>query len=140
MDAEITTNSSRQTVCRICLSQHNTTSFHCIEALPDHGDHRATSHVLDKSRKERLLGKISVVLLQVLYASLKVIENQLLISTKVISFKDNKILMRIRSFVYGSRAFQISSGPKARYLTVPVPRYRSKALLAEILVKLSFTP
>merc|ERR1719244_1162851 len=58
-----TTNGSRKTSSRICLSKHYSSSFHCIQTLPDHSTNRSTGHILDESREKWLLGKISIMFL-----------------------------------------------------------------------------
>ena len=52
------------------LTKHDTTSLHCVQALPHHGADRAASHVGDKAAEESLAGEVGVVLLQVLHGCL----------------------------------------------------------------------
>jgi hypothetical protein len=46
---------------RVSCAKHHTASLDGIEALPDHGDDGARSHVLDKTREERLILQVLVV-------------------------------------------------------------------------------
>ena len=46
MDCEVTPDGAWLGVSWVCLSQHATTSLHCVETLPDHGANWAAGHVL----------------------------------------------------------------------------------------------
>ena len=46
---------------RIGSTKHGTASLDSVKTLPDHGDDRARSHVLDQTREERLAFEIGVV-------------------------------------------------------------------------------
>ena len=46
---------------RVSCAEHHTASLDGIEALPDHGDDGARSHVLDKTREEWLALQVLVV-------------------------------------------------------------------------------
>ena len=70
MDTEVTTNSAGFGVSRVGFTQHDTTSLDSIQAFPDHGNDRARSHILDKSREEGASSQISIVFLQQLFSGL----------------------------------------------------------------------
>ena len=46
---------------RVIRAEHHTTGLDSVEALPDHGDDGAGSHVLDQTREERLVLQVLVV-------------------------------------------------------------------------------
>jgi hypothetical protein len=46
---------------RVSRGEHYTTGLDSVEALPDHGDDGAGSHVLDQTREERLVLQVFVV-------------------------------------------------------------------------------
>ena len=46
---------------RVGCAEHHTASLDGIETLPDHGDDGARSHVLDKTREERLILQVLVI-------------------------------------------------------------------------------
>lgn len=46
---------------RVSCAEHHTSSLDGIEALPDHGDDGARSHVLNKTREERLILQVLIV-------------------------------------------------------------------------------
>merc|ERR1719250_266957 len=46
LDCKVSPDSSWLGVSRVCFTKHHTTSLHCVEPLPDHGDHGAAGHVL----------------------------------------------------------------------------------------------
>ena len=51
---------------RICGTEHRTARLDSVEALPNHADDRARSHVLDQTREERPPLQVLVV-----YANMK---------------------------------------------------------------------
>jgi len=63
---KVATNSTRRRGKWVGRAEHRTTSLDGIEALPDHGNYGARSHVRDKTREERLFLQILVVFLKVL--------------------------------------------------------------------------
>ena len=46
---------------RVSRAEHHTARLDSVEALPNHGDDRARSHVLDQTREERPLLQVLVV-------------------------------------------------------------------------------
>merc|ERR1719373_1046751 len=64
LDTEISSDGAGGGVSRVGGSQHHTTSLDSVETLPHHRNHGAAGHVLDEPGEERLLGEISVVVLQ----------------------------------------------------------------------------
>jgi len=54
-------------VKRVSRAKHRTARLDGVEALPNHGDDRARSHVLDQTREERLLLQVLVVCTTVRY-------------------------------------------------------------------------
>ena len=46
---------------RVSRAEHHAARLDSIEALPDHGDDRARSHVLDQTREERPILQVFVV-------------------------------------------------------------------------------
>merc|ERR1719342_1568200 len=70
MDCVVAPDGAGQGGSWVGLTKHDTTSLHCVQALPHHGADRAASHVGDKAAEESLAGEVGVVLLQVLHGCL----------------------------------------------------------------------
>jgi len=78
---KITTNSTGLRAKRVSRAEHHTARFDGVKALPNHGDDRARSHVLDQTREERPVLQVLVVLLEVLGRSVNELEGNELEAT-----------------------------------------------------------
>lgn len=52
LDTEVPSNSSRQRIRRVSLSQHLSSSLDDVQSFPYHGDNWSQLHVLHESREE----------------------------------------------------------------------------------------
>ena len=73
LDTEVSSDGAWLAVSGVSFAQHNTSGLDGVQTLPHHADNRAAGHVGNKSGEERLLGKVGVVVLQKLLASLKIL-------------------------------------------------------------------
>jgi len=78
---KITTDGTGLRIKRVRCAEHRTARFDGIEALPNHSDDGARSHVLDQTREERLVLQVLVVLLEVLGGGVNELEGDELEST-----------------------------------------------------------
>merc|ERR1719244_1993050 len=70
LDTKISSDGARLAVSGISFPQHNSAGLDSVLTLPDHGDNRATSHVLHQTREETSSRQISIMLPKVSLARL----------------------------------------------------------------------
>lgn len=64
LDGEVSSDGSRKRSLWVRLAEHHSSTLDGVESLPDHGNDGTGDHVVDEILEEWLLGKISVVLLE----------------------------------------------------------------------------